>query len=153
MIDLCAGTGAFTYAFESTNKVDVVFANDMEESSKKIYEINFKHQLTLGNLCDIDVKEIPQHHILTAGFPCQPFSIAGKQHGFDDVRSNVFWKILEIAKYHQPECIILENVKNLARHDNGDTLKIIINSLEQEKYHIIHKVLNTSSQEKYIKVY
>jgi DNA (cytosine-5)-methyltransferase 1 len=144
MIDLCAGTGAFTYAFESTNKVDVVFANDMEESSKKIYELNFKHQLTLGNLCDIDVKEIPQHHILTAGFPCQPFSIAGKQHGFDDVRSNVFWKILEIAKYHQPECIILENVKNLARHDNGDTLKIIINSLEQEKYHIIHKVLNTS---------
>ena len=144
MIDLCAGTGAFTYAFESTHKVEVVFANDIEESSQKIYNLNFKHKLTLGNICDINVKEIPKHNILSAGFPCQPFSIAGKQMGFDDVRSNVFWKILEIAKHHKPQCIILENVKNLSTHDNGDTLKTIITSLEKEKYHIIYKVLNTS---------
>jgi DNA (cytosine-5)-methyltransferase 1 len=144
MIDLCAGTGAFTHAFESTNKVDVIFANDIEQSSKNIYDLNFKHKLTLGNICDIDVQSIPPHDILSAGFPCQPFSIAGKQKGFDDVRSNVFWKILEIVKYHKPHCIILENVKNLSSHDNGDTLKTIKNSLKIEKYHIIHKVLNTS---------
>ena len=144
MIDLCAGTGAFTYAFESTNKVNVIFANDIEQSSKNIYDLNFKHKLTLGNICDIDVKDIPAHNILSAGFPCQPFSIAGKQKGFDDVRSNVFWKILEIVKHHKPHCIILENVKNLSSHDNGDTLKTIKTSLEKEKYYIIHKVLNTS---------
>jgi DNA (cytosine-5)-methyltransferase 1 len=144
MIDLCAGTGAFSYAFQLTKKVQVVFANDMEQSSKKIYDANFNHELTLGNICDIDVDDIPAHDILTAGFPCQPFSIAGKREGFDDVRSNVFWKIMEIVKHHKPECIILENVKNLATHDNGDTLKTIKNSLKKEKYHIIHKVLNTS---------
>lgn len=76
---------------------------------------------------------------------CQPFSIAGKQKGFDDPRSNVFWKIIEIAKYHKPKCIVLENVKNLESHDNGDTLKTIKKSLKKEKYHIIHKVLNTST--------
>lgn len=144
MIDLCAGTGAFSYAFETTNKVDIVFANDIEQSSKLIYDANFNHKLTIKNICDIDVKDIPQHDILTAGFPCQPFSIAGKQKGFDDPRSNVFWKILEIVKFHNPKCIILENVKNLVSHDNGDTLKTIITSLEKEKYHILYKVLNTS---------
>lgn len=144
MIDLCAGTGAFTYAFENTKLVEVVFANDLEETSKKIYDENFTHELTLGNICDIDIKDIPQHDILTAGFPCQPFSIAGKQQGFDDPRSNMFWKILEIIKHHKPKCLILENVKNLVSHDNGDTLKTIINSIKKEKYHIKYKVLNTS---------
>lgn len=143
MIDLCAGTGAFTYAFESTNKVDVVFANDIEQTSKMIYDINFKHKLTLGNICDIDVKDIPSHDILTAGFPCQPFSIAGEQKGFNDVRSNVFWKILEIIQHHVPKCIILENVKNLLSHDNGNTFKIIKSNLEKN-YHVIYKILNTS---------
>ena len=75
---------------------------------------------------------------------CQPFSIAGKQKGFDDPRSNVFWKIIEIVKKHKPECIILENVKNLSSHDCGDTLKTIIKSLEDEKYKLIYKILNTS---------
>jgi DNA (cytosine-5)-methyltransferase 1 len=145
MIDLCAGTGAFSYAFESTNKVKIVFSNDIEPASKLMYDANFDHELTLGNICNTDVKTIPKHDILTAGIPCQPFSIAGKQKGFDDPRSNVFWKILEIVKYHKPKCIILENVKNLESHDNGDTLKTIKSSLKKEKYHIIHKVLNTST--------
>lgn len=145
MIDLCAGTGAFTYAFTQTQLVDVVFANDYEQTSKIIYDYNFDHELTLGNICDIDVKNIPSHDILTAGFPCQPFSIAGKQKGFNDTRSNVFWKIIEIAKHHSPQCIILENVKNLVSHDNGNTFNIIIESLKKEKYNIIFNVLNTSN--------
>lgn len=144
MIDLCAGTGAFTYAFETTKLVDVVFANDLEQTSKIIYDQNFKHKLTFGNICDISVKNIPSHDILTAGFPCQPFSIAGNQKGFDDERTNVFWKIIEIIKYHSPQCIILENVKNLTSHNNGETFRTIKESLEKEKYNIIYKVLNTS---------
>jgi DNA (cytosine-5)-methyltransferase 1 len=144
MIDLCAGTGGFSYAFIQTKLIDIVYANDIEQSSKIIYDNNFRHKLTLDNICDIDVKLIPSHNILTAGFPCQPFSIAGKMKGFDDLRSNVFWKILEIIKHHKPECVILENVKNLTSHDNGKTFETIIENLEKQKYHVMYKILNTS---------
>lgn len=144
MIDLCAGTGAFSLAFESSNMVEVVYANDMEPSSKIIYDANFNHKLTLGNICEIDIKNIPSHDILTGGFPCQPFSQAGKLMGFDDPRSNVFWKIVEIAKYHKPICVILENVKNLMSHDEGETLKTVISSLEKANYSVKYDILNTS---------
>lgn len=144
MVDLFAGTGAFTLAFQETNKVNVVFANDMVEHSKTIYDFNFRHKLTLGDLNDIEVTTIPTHDILTGGFPCQPFSIAGHQEGFNDSRSNVFWKILEIIEYHQPKCVVLENVKNLVSHDNGNTFATIKQQLEDRGYHICCKVLNTA---------
>lgn len=145
MIDLFAGTGAFSLAFKNTGKVNVVFANDMVESSEKIYNLNFEdHKLVLGNLNDINNDDIPPHDILTGGFPCQPFSIAGYQKGFDDKRSNVFWKILSIIDKHNPECVILENVKNLLSHDNCNTFKTIKNELEKRKYFIKYKVLNTA---------
>jgi DNA (cytosine-5)-methyltransferase 1 len=144
MIDLFAGTGAFTIAFEKTGKVDCVFSNDMVDSSKTIYEKNFKHTLTLGDLNDVEVESIPKHEILTAGFPCQPFSIAGKQEGFQDERSNVFWKILNIIDFHTPSCVILENVKNLVSHDNGNTFETIKKNMMDRGYHIRFKVLDTS---------
>jgi DNA (cytosine-5)-methyltransferase 1 len=144
LVDLFAGTGAFTHAFENTGKVECVFSNDMDESSKKIYDMNFNHTLTLNNLNNIKVEDIPKHNILTGGFPCQPFSIAGKQEGFDDERSNVFWKILSIIDYHTPECVILENVKNLLSHDKGKTFEIIHKQLLDRNYHIRFKILDTS---------
>ena len=144
MIDLFAGTGAFTLAFSQTNNVDVVFGNDMVEHSKKIYDENFNHRLTLKDLNDINVEEIPPHDILTGGFPCQPFSIAGYQKGFDDERSNVFWKILSIIDYHHPKCVILENVKNILSHDDNNTFKTIKENLEQRGYYICYKILNTA---------
>lgn len=145
MIDLFAGTGAFTYAFENTHKVKCVFANDMVKWSKDIYDENFSHKLTLEDLNEINVVDIPEHDILTGGFPCQPFSIAGRQEGFEDKRSNVFWKILEIIDHHNPKCIILENVKNLVSHDNNRTFEIIKQHLTERGYHICFKVLNTST--------
>ena len=144
MIDLFAGTGAFTYAFEETKKVKCVFANDMNKESKQIYDTNFQHSLTLKDLNNISATDIPSHDILTGGFPCQPFSIAGRQEGFHDSRSNVFWKILEIVDMHSPKCIILENVKNLVSHDNGNTFETIQRELTTRGYHICFKVLNTS---------
>lgn len=144
MVDLFAGTGAFSLAFESTGKIAVSFANDMVKHSKEAYDANFGHKLTLGNLNDIKVEDIPPHDILTGGFPCQPFSIAGYQEGFNDERSNVFWKILAIIDHHQPRCVVLENVKNLVTHDDKKTFETIRTNLEARGYHICHKVLNTS---------
>lgn len=144
MIDLFAGTGAFSYAFEKTNNVECIFSNDSAEWSKQIYDLNFTHKLTLGNLNDIKTETIPTHDILTGGFPCQPFSIAGKQEGFQDERANVFWKILSIIDFHKPSCVILENVKNLVSHDEGKTFETIKNSLTQRGYYICFKVLDTA---------
>ena len=144
MVDLFAGTGAFTLAFQSTKAVNIVFCNDMVEHSKKIYDYNFDHKLTLKNLNEVKDEDIPPHDILTGGFPCQPFSIAGLQEGFKDERSNVFWKILSIIDYHQPKCVILENVKNLLSHDENKTFNTIKSNLESRGYYICYKVLNTS---------
>ena len=146
-IDLFAGTGAFTHAFTQHPNYKCVFANDLDTSSEKIYNLNHCIDTTshfkLENLNKINVNDIPSHNILCGGFPCQPFSIAGEQKGFNDTRSNVFWKIIEILKHHTPEIIILENVKNLKSHDKGNTYKIIKENLEKLGYHIKDQILDT----------
>ena len=112
-IDLFAGTGAFTLALEKKS-YRCVFTNDMMKSSKEIYELNNpSHKFTLEDLNKISIDDIPKHDLLCGGFPCQPFSIAGEQKGFEDTRSNVFWTIIDILKKHKPGMILLENVKNL----------------------------------------
>lgn len=144
MVDLFAGTGAFTLAFKGTNNVDVVFSNDMIDESKTIYDENFNHKLIVKDINDIESENIPPHQILTGGFPCQPFSIAGLKKGFNDERSNVFWKILSIIDVHKPKCIILENVKNLVSHDEKRTFNIIKSNLERRGYYLCYKILNTA---------
>ena len=143
MIDLFAGTGAFSKAFEK-HKIKCCFANDFCNNSKKIFDINHDIELTYGDLNNIKNEDIPHHNILCGGFPCQPFSIAGNQEGFNDERSNVFWKILSIINYHKPDVVILENVKNLQSHDKGNTFKVIHEKISKLGYHIKHDILNTS---------
>lgn len=148
LVDLCAGTGAFSYVFQKYG-VEVVFANDCWKPSADIYQLNILELgksgvFTLADLNQIQVEEkIPDHQILCAGFPCQPFSIAGKQEGFDDQRSNIFWKILEILEKRQPEIIVLENVKNLMTHDKGNTYQVIKDNLELLGYHLKVKIIDT----------
>ena len=144
LVDLCTGTGAFSYAFHQSKVVKTIFANDLLSSSKEIFDCNNKDvKLTIGNLIDISDNDIPHSDILTSGFPCQGFSIAGKQKGFEDERSNVFWKLLSLLKHNKPRIVIFENVKNLQSHDKGNTFKIIIEKLEELNYHIKHSILNT----------
>jgi DNA (cytosine-5)-methyltransferase 1 len=143
MADLCAGTGAFSLGFESTGLVDIVYINDFDISSKIIYDRNFNHELTLGDLNEIKIEDIPPHDILTSGFPCQPFSISGRRKGFDDSRTNVLLRLFDIMKYHKPKCVVLENVKNLLTHNEGKSFDTIRTNLKDCGYHTSYKVLNT----------
>lgn len=144
-VDLFAGTGAFSHVLTKLG-VECVFANDCDKSSKKMYDANHASScpLTLSDIHDLQVESIPAHDILTAGFPCQPFSVAGKQLGFEDKRSNVFWKILEVIDYHKPRCVLLENVKGLVTHDDGKTFQVILSSLRERGYTVSYKVLDTA---------
>ena len=149
VIDLCCGTGAFSYVFKKFNKkdkkiFDIVFANDFVEESEKIYKLNHpKDTFIKKDLLLIDTNDILKHDIMVAGFPCQPFSMAGEKKGFGDERSNIFWKLIDIMKIHKPKIVIFENVKNLYTHDKGNTYKIITQSIEDAGYKHASKILDT----------
>jgi len=144
VVDLFAGTGAFSLAFTNTGKAVPVYANDFCDASNIVYKNNVDDIHTTYDLNTVDVDTIPDHDILTGGFPCQPFSIAGRQKGFDDNRSNVFWKILDIIDAKKPLCVLLENVKNIVSHDEGKTFNTITTLLEERGYKCSWKVVDAS---------
>ncbi|MCK9225992.1 MAG: DNA cytosine methyltransferase, partial [Candidatus Muirbacterium halophilum] len=141
-IDLFAGIGGFHIAL-SKYFAECVFVSEWDKSAAKVYEDNFGIK-PFGDITKIHEKDIPKHEILCAGFPCQSFSISGKQKGFDDTRGTLFFDIARIVEWHKPEILFLENVKNLEKHDNGNTLKIIVNTLDRLNYNVYYKVLNAS---------
>ena len=141
-IDLFAGVGGFRIALESFG-AQCVFTSEWDKNCQRIYEKNF-NDICHGDITKIEEVEIPDHDIICAGFPCQAFSISGKQKGFEDSRGTLFFDIIRIAKYHQPRLLILENVKNFERHDNGNTLKVVLSSLDEIGYEVKYKVLNAS---------
>lgn len=125
-IDLFAGLGGFHLALSQLG-CECVFASELQPDLRVLYNTNFGMKCH-GDINAIDVRrDIPEHDILCAGFPCQPFSKAGKQQGFNDEkeRGNLFYKIMEVLGNHQPEYVILENVANLRSHDNGRTYETI----------------------------
>jgi DNA (cytosine-5)-methyltransferase 1 len=155
-IDLFAGIGGFHQAmYELGGKC--VFASEIDTNARKTYEHNFsKHSpdLFTNGLFNQDIKtimpeEIPDFDLLCAGFPCQPFSQAGKKYGFDDnhksERGNLFFDIAEIIKVKQPKAFFLENVRGLVNHDNGNTFKTIQYILTEELgYSFYHKIIKAS---------
>jgi len=141
-IDLFAGIGGFHYALKSFG-AECVFASEIDKKASEIYYINH-NLMPKGDITKIKEKDIPSHDILCAGFPCQAFSISGKQKGFEDTRGTLFFDIARIVNYHKPKILFLENVKNLTRHDKGKTLKVILNTLNKMNYNVHFKVLNTS---------
>ena len=130
-IDLFAGLGGFHLALSKLG-CECVFASELMEDLRKQYEINFNGTNLRGDITKVDPKEIPSHDILCAGFPCQPFSQAGKRQGFKDEknRGNLFYYIYDIILEHKPKYVILENVSNLKSHDNGRTWKTILEMLQ-----------------------
>ena len=142
-IDLFSGIGGFHIALTNLN-YNCVFACDIDKKCRDTYEKNFKLKVH-DDITKVNVKDIPSFDILCAGFPCQPFSKAGYQKGFDDKRGNLFFYICDIIQYHKPKYLILENVKNLATHDDGNTWLTIKENLDFLNYYTYDKpvILNT----------
>jgi len=141
-IDLFAGIGGFHLAFAKYG-VRCVFSSEWDKFAAKTYFHNFNIKPT-GDITKIKEDTIPDHNILCAGFPCQAFSISGKQNGFNDTRGTLFFDIARIVSCKSPEILILENVRNLVKHDKGRTLKTIIRVLDDLNYSVYYEVLNAS---------
>lgn len=143
-IDLFAGLGGFHLALNSLG-CECVFASELKEDLQKLYKINFPETpIVSGDITCIKPENIPSHDILCAGFPCQPFSQAGKRQGFNDEknRGNLFYNIIEILKVHHPKYILLENVATLEKHDDGNTWNIIKTELENLGYEVEKAILS-----------
>jgi DNA (cytosine-5)-methyltransferase 1 len=122
---------------------ECVFTSEWDQDAKATYEANYG-EVPYGDIRAINKKEIPDHDILCGGFPCQAFSIAGRQEGFDDVRGTLFFDIAQIISEKRPKAIFLENVKNLQAHDGGRTFKVMLDVLgKQLDYSVSFRVLNS----------
>lgn len=141
-IDLFAGIGGIRLGFESVGG-HCVFSSEFDEDACKTYEANF-HEHPAGDITKIDAKDIPDFDILLGGFPCQAFSIIGKKEGFaNETCGTLFFEIERILKEKRPKAFLLENVKNLKSHDNGNTYKVIKSHLLNLGYNVYESVLNS----------
>lgn len=145
-IDLFCGIGGFRQAMDeacSENNLiaECVFSSDIDPFCQDSYEANFGHR-PAGDITKVDEKEIPDHDILFAGFPCQPFSIIGQMQGFNDIRGTLFFDIARILKHKRPTAFVLENVKQLVGHNKGQTLKTILKTVQDLGYHVQYSILN-----------
>ena len=137
-----AGIGGICLAFKKAG-CKIVWANEIDRAACKTYRLNFGDAyLVQGDIKKISPKEIPHFDILTAGFPCQAFSSVGLKDGFDDPRGNLFFDIVRIAKATKPKAILLENVANLEKHDDGRTFDVIKKSLLELGFQVTYKVMN-----------
>lgn len=140
-IDLFAGIGGIRLGFEAAGG-HCVFSSEFDEDACTTYKANFGEH-PQGDITKIDAKQIPDFDILLGGFPCQAFSIIGKKEGFaNETCGTLFFEIERILKEKKPKAFMLENVKNLISHDNGNTFKIIKSHLEKLGYNVYSKVLN-----------
>lgn len=148
-IDLFAGIGGMRIAYERAG-AHCVYSNEWNKYSQQTYYANFGVQPD-GDITKVDAGSIPDHDILVAGFPCQPFSIAGvskkqslgRATGFEDkTQGTLFFDICRILKAKRPKAFMLENVKNLCSHDKGRTFKVIQESLEELNYRVFYKILD-----------
>lgn len=148
-IDLFAGIGGFHLALKNLG-LECVFSCEWDKHAQETYLANFGERPE-GDIHQVAASDIPAFDILCAGFPCQPFSIAGvskknslgRKHGFEDEKQgNLFFEIIRIAKYHRPKVLFLENVKNLLSHDKGNTWKVIYHEISKLNYEVFYQVVD-----------
>ena len=128
---------------------DIVWSNDFDKYAVQTYNLNFKHAAVCRDINEINLDEIPEHDVLIGGFPCQPFSMMGKEKGFDDQRGTLFFRVVEIIENqrergHQPKILVLENVRNLMAHNKGKTFATIKFELEKLGYTVFSAKLNSN---------
>ena len=146
IIDLFAGIGGFHFATKEAAKtygvkIDCVFSSEIDKYAQQAYAANFG-KIPYGDITKIEASKVPNHDLLLAGFPCQPFSIIGDKKGFDDTRGTLFFDIARILEEKKPKAFVLENVKSLVNHDNGKTMETIGKVLKELGYFYDVKVLN-----------
>ena len=147
-IDLFAGMGGFRIGFEEAARElgytpHCVFSSEIKPYAINVYQHNFAEKTIHGDITQIDENTIPDFDVLLAGFPCQAFSSAGKSLGFEDTRGTLFFDVARVLKAKQPKGFILENVEGLVRHDNGNTLKVILQTLFDLGYTTNWKLLDS----------
>lgn len=145
---LFCGCGGLDLGFLQAG-YDIVWANDFDKYAVQTYNSNFSHSAICADINEVDLYSIPEHDVLIGGFPCQPFSMMGKEQGFKDYRGTLFFKVIEIInnqleRGHQPKIVVLENVRNLLSHDKGRTFLIMKESLEALGYHVFSAKLNSA---------
>lgn len=145
---LFCGCGGLDMGFVKAG-YDIVWSNDFDKYAVQTYNLNFNHPAVCGDINKIDLNDIPEHDVLIGGFPCQPFSMMGKEEGFSDHRGTLFFKVMEIInnqreRGHQPRIIVLENVRNLMTHDKGKTFIVMKQELEKLGYHVFPANLNSA---------
>jgi DNA (cytosine-5)-methyltransferase 1 len=145
-VDLFCGLGGFRIAANQVcaeeNLISACeFSSDIDADVQQVYEANFG-EVPSGDITQISEADIPEHDILFAGFPCQPFSICGDGKGFEDMRGTLFFDIARILQAKKPQAFVLENVKQLRGHNNGKTLARIMETLRELGYHADHRILN-----------
>ena len=151
-IDLFAGIGGLRLALEATGSI-CVYSNEWNKFSRKTYEANF-HEMPDDDITQVPANEIPDHDILVAGFPCQPFSIAGvskknslgRAHGFEDAtQGTLFFDVCRILDEKRPRAFFLENVKNLTSHDKGRTFEVIRSAIDELDYELYYAILDAQN--------
>lgn len=142
IVDLFAGIGGIRLGVEQAfGSVDCVFTSEIDKHAVTTYKANFKDSHIFGDIKQIDENDVPDHDILLAGFPCQPFSQAGLKKGFTDTRGTLFFDIERILIAKQPKAFLLENVKQLKGHNKGETFKTIIDHLNKAGYKVFYEIL------------
>ena len=149
ILSLFSGCGGLDQGFVNEG-YEVVWANDFDKYAVETYKANFGDHIVLGDINQIAIESLPDFDMLIGGFPCQPFSMMGEERGFEDARGTLFFRIAEIVKYKieqnkKPKVLVLENVRTLKPHNNGETFKTILKILEEDLgYKVFYNILNSA---------